>query len=180
MAKHWLRILAIFSITLLAGLIGNLVPANLVLADQIDLPPAVDVNLDPNIFEATRTAQTAVVDLDGSGLLANVYSFNGIVPGPEIRVKQGDSVIVHFVNNLSGPASIHWHGIELNNFSDGTGVTQDEVMPGGTYEYNFIVPRPGVYWYHSHMMPTNPEFKGVYASLIVTSPDEQTLINQSK
>ncbi len=92
-------------------------------------------------------------------------------PARLIRVKVGDKIIVHFTNNLPIPASIHWHGIELTNRSDGTGITQDPVPTGGTFTYDFIVPRQGIFFYHSHIAPTNPEFKGYYGPLIVEDPE---------
>jgi len=141
-----------------------------------NLPAAVDLNPDPNIFETALVAMEALVDL-GNGVVANAFTFNGIVPGPEIRLKVGDKLIVHFTNNLPIPASIHWHGIELTNPSDGTGITQDAVPTGGTFTYEFSVPRAGIFFYHSHIMPTNPEFKGYYGPLIVEDPVEKNLIS---
>ena len=142
---------------------------------QANLPEAEDVNPDPNIFETFFVAMEAPTLLK-SGVVATSMTFNGIVPGPLIRVKVNDKVIVHFTNNLPIPVSIHWHGIELTNPSDGTGITQNPVEPGGTFTYAFIVPRPGIFFYHSHIFPTNPEFKGYYGPLIVEDPNEQTLI----
>jgi len=140
------------------------------------VPLAVDVNPDPNIFETTLTAQFVTVDLDGQGLLANMLGYNGVVPGPEIRVQTGDRVIIHFQNALPVPQTIHCHGIELNNASDGTSVSQAPVMPGGSYTYDFITPRPGVFWYHPHMSTTNAIRKGLYGSIIVTDPNEVALV----
>jgi FtsP/CotA-like multicopper oxidase with cupredoxin domain len=141
---------------------------------QANLPRAVDMNPDPDVFETVIAAVEATVDL-GDGLLANVYTYNGTVPGPEFRFKVGDRVIVHFVNFLPEPSSIHWHGVELNNASDGTPVTQNAVEYGKMYTYRFVVPEPGVYWYHPHFKPTNPEFKGQYGSFIVEDPAENEL-----
>jgi FtsP/CotA-like multicopper oxidase with cupredoxin domain len=108
--------------------------------------------------------------------MANVLTFNGSIPGPEFRVKVGDTVIVHFKNNLAHPTGIHWHGIELDNESDGTPLTQNIVAPGGTYLYKFKVTRPGVYWYHPHHhSSTNQVFKGLYGTFIVKSANEETL-----
>ena len=169
------------SVHLFAGMVlaagstlGLAAPASA--GNQINLPQTININPDPNIFETNITAMEAMVDLNGDGLLANSYTFNGIVPGPEFRVRVGDTVIVHFLNLLPEPSSIHWHGVELNNASDGTGVTQNETATGETYDYIFIAPRPGIFWYHAHFNPTNPEFKGQFGSFIVTSDDEQTLI----
>jgi FtsP/CotA-like multicopper oxidase with cupredoxin domain len=141
----------------------------------VPLPQAVDINHDKDIFETALVAMEAPVDL-GNGVIATAQTFNGIVPGPEIRLKVGDKVIVHFTNNLTIPSSIHWHGIELTNRSDGTGVTQAPVPPGGTFTYDFIARRPGIFFYHSHIDPTNPTFKGYYGSLIVEDPAEPKLI----
>jgi FtsP/CotA-like multicopper oxidase with cupredoxin domain len=139
------------------------------------LPQAVDLDPHPGVFETALVAMETSVDL-GNGVMATAQTFNGVVPGPEIRLKVGDRVIVHFTNNLAIPSSIHWHGIELTNRSDGTGITQAPVPPGGTFTYEFQVPRPGIYFYHSHIDPTNPTFKGYYGSLIVEDPAEQKLI----
>ena len=144
-------------------------------AGQSNLPEAEDVNPNPNVFETFLVAMEAPVNL-GNGIVATSFTFNGIVPGPMIRVKVGDKVIVHFTNNLPIRASIHWHGIELTNRSDGTGITQDPVEPGGTFTYDFIVPRAGIFFYHSHIFPTNPEFKGYYGPLVVEDPKEKKLI----
>ena len=141
---------------------------------QPRLSRAIDFNPDPDVFETIIVATEATVDL-GDGLLANVYTYNGTVPGPEFRFKVGDQVIVHFTNFLPEPSSIHWHGVELNNASDGTPVTQNPVKNGESYTYRFVVPHPGVYWYHPHFKPTNPEFKGQYGSFIVEDPAEPAL-----
>lgn len=142
---------------------------------HLGILPASDTNRDRRIFETTLVAMEADVDLDGDGSLERVYTYNGTVPAPELRVQVGDEVIVHFRNELPTPSSIHWHGIELNNASDGTSVTQNSVLTGESYTYRFIAPRPGVFWYHPHFKPTNPEFKGQYGSFIVEDPHEKKL-----
>ena len=101
------------------------------------------------------------------------------IPGPLIELTVGQTVICHFKNNLTNNiegATVHWHGIELDNDSDGTAVTQDTIFPGQTYTYRFTVPRPGVYWYHSHMLPGSTTFGGMYGPLIVKNPEESALI----
>jgi FtsP/CotA-like multicopper oxidase with cupredoxin domain len=140
------------------------------------LKAAVDLNPAPDILEVELTAKMARVDLTGFGLLANAYTYNGMTPGPELRLQLGDTVIVHFRNELPEPMSIHWHGIELDNANDGTTVTQNPVPTGGEFTYRFRVVRPGVFWYHPHSMPTNAEFKGLYGPLIVEDPAAGKLI----
>ena len=137
---------------------------------------AVDTNASPTILETTIVAdETLGVDI-GNNVTANVLTFNGTIPGPELRAKVGDTLIIHYENHLDHPSGIHWHGIELDNASDGTPLTQNMVPPGGKFLYKFIVPRAGVYWYHPHHhSSTNQVFKGLYGSLIVTDPAEPTL-----
>jgi FtsP/CotA-like multicopper oxidase with cupredoxin domain len=145
--------------------------------DPYIVPFVVDTNPDPDIVETTITAEPAGVDI-GGGVIASVLTFNGSVPGPEFRLKVGDTVIVHFVNNIAHPTGIHWHGIELANASDGTPLTQNMVPEnGGTFEYKFTVTRPGIFWYHPHHhSSTNQVFKGMYGSIIVTDPHEAALV----
>ena len=73
-------------------------------------------------------AQAAGVDIN-TGADISVLTFNGTIPGPEFRLKVGDTVIVHFRNEIAHPTGIHWHGIELHNAHDGTPLTQNH---GGT------------------------------------------------
>ena len=149
--------------------------AKTVHAGALDLALAIDSNPDPKIFETTIVARSAELDLTGEGKPSKVETYNGRIPGPEIRVKVGDQVVVTFKNKLSAPSSIHWHGIELNNASDGTAVSQDPVMPGESFVYRFQVTRPGIFWYHPHIKPTNQVFKGLYGSFIVTDDSDEKL-----
>jgi len=138
-------------------------------------PYAVNTIVDTTGVAGQTTAEVnleaidATVDI-GNGVMANVVTFNGMVPGPEFRLKVGDTVIVHFQNKLKKEVTgIHWHGIELNNASDGTPLTQKQVKPGHKFDYKFTVTRPGVFWYHPHHhSSTNQVFQGLYGSLIVT------------
>jgi FtsP/CotA-like multicopper oxidase with cupredoxin domain len=137
--------------------------------------PAVDADPAPEVFETTLVSHPATADI-GNGADAEVWTFNGTVPGPEIRVNVGDTLVVHYRNELPLPSGIHVHGIELNNASDGSALTQDPVPPGGSFLYRFQVPRPGQFWYHPHHHPTNQVFRGLYGSLVVADPHEGTLI----
>jgi FtsP/CotA-like multicopper oxidase with cupredoxin domain len=140
------------------------------------VPLATDDNPDPAVFETTISAEAHTVDI-GNGVSAKVLTFNGSVPGPEIRVHVGDTVIVNFENNIAHATGIHWHGIELHNAHDGTPLTQNQVPPGGKYLYKFKVIRPGIYWYHPHHhSSTNQVFKGLYGVFVVTDPDDDTLV----
>jgi FtsP/CotA-like multicopper oxidase with cupredoxin domain len=135
-----------------------------------------DTNPDPNVVETTIVADEVTIDV-GNGVTANAQAFNGTVPGPEFRLKVGDTVIVHFENRLDDEVTgIHWHGIELANASDGTPLAQNQVPPGGKFLYKFKVRRPGVFWYHPHHhASTNQVFKGLIGSIIVKDANEEAL-----
>lgn len=99
---------------------------------------------------------------------SDVWSYNGSTPGPEIRVKRGERVKVRLINRLDEPTSIHWHGIRIANAMDGvSGLTQDAVEPGGFFDYDFVVPDAGTYWYHAHNKSWNQVARGLYGALIV-------------
>ncbi len=158
----------------------------------------VNVNGDPNIFECYLTATNLTVTLvttNGATLVTNsnvkaiVYKDESNpswpvgrgIPVPVIMLHTGQMVICHFRNALPTAtvpegASIHWHGIELDNDSDGTGVSQDSVLQDQTYLYQFIAPRPGLFWFHSHMMPGDATFAGMYGVIIITNASEGSLI----
>ena len=165
------------------------------------VPQVVDINGDPSIVETYIVADEATVNI-GNGVTAQAMTFKSCsdaalnnctppgIPGPEFRLKVGDQVIVHYVNNLNpsglnpeaNVSGIHWHGIELNNASDGSELTQAAVpQAGGTFLYKFIVKRPGIFWYHPHhRSSTNQVAKGLYGSIIVEDNHgyEATLIGQ--
>lgn len=110
----------------------------------------------------------------GNGIVVPVWTFNGSAPGPEIRVKKGEKVKVTLKNELSVPTSIHWHGYPVPNNMDGIpGVTQDAVMPGKSFTYEFTADTPGTYWYHSHQDSVNQLDRGLYGSLVVEDSAEK-------
>jgi FtsP/CotA-like multicopper oxidase with cupredoxin domain len=145
--------------------------------DPYSVPAVIDTNPDPAIVETTIVADETDVDI-GNGVVAHGMTFNGAIPGPEFRLKVGDTVIVHFENHLATEATgIHWHGVELDNASDGTPLTQNQTAPGGSFLYKFKVTRPGIFWYHPHHhSSTNQLFKGLYGSIIVTDPNAAALV----
>jgi len=108
------------------------------------------------------------------GLATDVYAYDGRVPGPTIELREGDSVIVHFRNELPEASTIHWHGIHLPFVADGSPF--HPVAPGGTHDYVFTLQpgSAGTYWYHPHPHPvtTHQVVKGLFGALIVRAPDD--------
>ena len=78
------------------------------------------------------------------------FAFNGEVPGPTIEANVGDTIEVRLRNSLPQATTIHWHGVRVPAEMDGTESVQPPVGPGETFEYRFVVPDAGTYWYHSH------------------------------
>lgn len=98
----------------------------------------------------------------------SLWCFDGSSPGPEIRVAQGGRVQRRLVNRFSQGTSTHWHGIRIDNAMDGvSGLTQDAVQPGNAFDYDFIVPDAGTYWYHAHNRSLEQVARGLYGALIV-------------
>ena len=99
-------------------------------------------------------------------------TFNGQVPGPTIEAEVGDTLVVELINELSEPTTIHWHGLRVPADMDGTESVQRAVEPGESFEYRFVVPDAGTFWYHSHVNETEQLERGLYGALIVRGPDE--------
>ena len=106
------------------------------------------------------------------GKTIRAWGFNNELPGPVIRAKKGDELIIHFRNNLKESTVIHWHGIRLPAEMDGTDEVQRPVGPGEVFEYRFVVPDAGTFWYHSHANETEQMEKGLYGALIVDGENE--------
>ncbi len=126
-------------------------------------------------FETTEVLEAregAVSLVPGDYPDTEIWGYNGGVPGPEIRVRQGGRVQRRLVNSLPEPTTIHWHGIRIDNAMDGVpGVTQDAVQPNSSFEYDFEAPDAGTYWYHSHYNTTEQISRGLYGALIVEEPN---------
>ena len=101
------------------------------------------------------------------------YAFNQQVPGPQIRVDEGDELRINVTNNLDDPSSVHWHGLILPNEMDGAAdITQEPIEPGETFTYGFTAGEAGTYFYHSHFEPDRQQALGLYGALIVDPEDE--------
>ena len=102
--------------------------------------------------------------LDGRAVTAT--TINGTVPGPLVRLRQGEDAVLRVSNRLAEDTSIHWHGLLLPPEMDGVpGLSFAGIRPGETFEYRFPVAQAGTYWYHSHS--GLQEQLGHYAPLII-------------
>jgi FtsP/CotA-like multicopper oxidase with cupredoxin domain len=95
------------------------------------------------------------------------WGFNNQLPGPVLKAAKSDMMVIKVKNNLSEPTIIHWHGIRLQAGMDGTDVVQKPIQPGEEFEYRFVVPDAGTFWYHSHHNETVQMERGMYGSFIV-------------
>ena len=106
------------------------------------------------------------------GKTVTAWGYQGIVPGPMIVAHVGDTLVVRLINHLPEPTVIHWHGVRLPAAMDGTESVQLLVLPGESFEYRFLLPDAGTFWYHSHANETVQIERGLYGALIVLGDDE--------
>ncbi len=109
-----------------------------------------------------------LADVVISGKTVHAWTYNGTLPGPLIRTKVGDRLIVHFKNELVEPTTVHWHGVRVPIEMDGVpGISQSEVKQGQSFTYDFVVKDAGLYWYHPHVMSAAAVGNGLYGALLV-------------
>ena len=96
-----------------------------------------------------------------------MLAYNGSVPGPTLRVRQGSELVVNVANETDLEATVHWHGLRLDNRFDGTHETQEPIPVGGTFTYCIEFPDPGVYWYHPHIREDYGQEMGLYGNILV-------------
>lgn len=136
-----------------------------------DLAPALDLNADPHIFEMDLQASETTAEYR-LGQQTPVWAYNGSVPGPLVELAQGDTLSVHFHNNLPQNTTIHWHGIRLPNAMDGSLAVQNPLPPVGSFEYKFALQDPGLYWFHPHHRSDEQTAKGMYGVILVRGANE--------
>lgn len=112
-----------------------------------------------------------------------MYGYNGQIPGPRINVQQGSTFTVKVTNNIDLPTAIHWHGLRLDNASDGAvGATQEAIEPGKNYTYTVNVPDEGIFWYHPHVREDIQQDMGLYGLIHVTpkNPDAYVQVDREE
>ena len=116
------------------------------------LPPAKPTAVIELKDGDTFVMPVRMVEKEINGKKVTMYAYNGSVPGPLIKVKEGAEITLRLVNNTDLPTTLHSHGIRLDNEFDGIpGVTQDPIQPGEIFDYKIKFPDVGTYWYHTHV-----------------------------
>ena len=128
---------------------------------------------EPATKEYRLAAKSATVNLTGDRYPDTaVWAYEGIVPGPELRVRQGQPVRIAVTNKLDEDTTVHWHGIRLPNAMDGVpGLTQKPIRPGESFVYEFTPPDAGTFWYHPHADTLQQLGRGLAGALIVEEPE---------
>lgn len=134
-----------------------------------------DQPLEPRIEDGVKVfdLETSVIEwniLPDTKVMA--YAINSQVPGPRLRVVEGDAVRINVTNRLPDSTTVHWHGLILPNAMDGPAeITQEPIAPGQTFTYEFTTQQRGTYFYHSHDHVDRQQALGLYGALIIDPAD---------
>jgi manganese oxidase len=127
----------------------------------------LDHELDGNVKVFRLTAEHIRWETK-EGTLVDAMAYNRMVPGPVIRVTEGDRVRIIVTNRLDEPHTTHWHGLFVPNDMDGVpGISQEPIMPGQSFAYEFVAQPAGTRLYHSHFNAMTQEGKGLYGMFII-------------
>ena len=135
-----------------------------------------DNKLDFTMDGDTKVFKVTCQDIDWEvepGKVIKAMAYNGTVPGPEIRVTQGDKVRIEVTNEMRQSTGVHFHGIHVPNSMDGVPyVTQPPIKKGETFNYEFVASNPGSHMYHSHHNAAEQVTKGLMAPFIIEPADK--------
>jgi FtsP/CotA-like multicopper oxidase with cupredoxin domain len=113
------------------------------------------------------------------GHITPAWAYGGQAPGVELRCRQGERLRVRFINKLEVPTTIHWHGIRLPLAMDGVPyVSQAPVLPGEYFDYDFICPDAGSFWYHPHVASGEQLGRGLVGALIVDEREPSGFLHE--
>src|SRR5262245_60243164 len=139
-------------------------------AGQGNQPLAPRIENGVKVFELTCKPISWEYD---AGKHADAWAYNGQVPGPELRVAEGDKVRVTVKNELPESTSVHFHGVIVPNAMDGVPfVTQPPIKPGASFTYEFTAKTPGSHMYHSHHNSTKQVGQGLLGAFIIEPKDK--------
>jgi FtsP/CotA-like multicopper oxidase with cupredoxin domain len=107
-----------------------------------------------------------------AGTTVRMLAYNGSVPGPTLRVRQGSQIVVHVTNDTDLETTVHWHGLRLENHYDGVPhETQAPIPPGGNFAYRIPFVDAGLFWYHPHVREDYTQEMGLYGAILVEPAD---------
>jgi FtsP/CotA-like multicopper oxidase with cupredoxin domain len=106
-----------------------------------------------------------------AGAKVRMLAYNGSIPGPILKVKEGSEIVVNIENQDDHATTVHWHGLRLNNRYDGTHETQPLIEVGESFTVRCQFPDPGVYWYHPHVREDYGQEMGLYGNIVVEPAD---------
>jgi len=122
---------------------------------------------------ATVDFSADIVMKEINGKKYKMYGYNGQIPGPLFKVRQGSTITVKFKNNIDLNTTIHWHGLRHDIKDDGVpGVSQDPVKPGESFTYTVYFPDQGMYWYHPHIREDITQDAGLAGNMWVMPADD--------
>ena len=126
-----------------------------------------------NVAGHRLTARAGSIPLLGADAPdTKVWTYNGSVPGPVLRLRRGERFELDFENALQRPTTVHWHGLRVPNDMDGVpALTQAPVAPGGRFRYAFELRNTGTYWYHPHFQSAEQLDRGLHGAIIVEDDD---------
>jgi manganese oxidase len=138
---------------------------------QGNQPLAYELDGDVKVFKLTaKKVQWQVTPTQ----TVEAWTYNGTMPGPEIRVSEGDKVRVIVTNELDESTAVHWHGLMVPASQDGVPfITQPPIRPGETFSYEFVAKNSGSHMYHSHHNSTKQVGKGLLGAFIVEPKDKR-------
>jgi FtsP/CotA-like multicopper oxidase with cupredoxin domain len=134
---------------------------------------AENISCDPNVVEVSLTASDNEVQIL-NGDPTKLYNYNKSFPGPLIEAKKGDTLIVHFFNDICEPTTITWHGLLTPANMDGSQISSFPIMPGDSFDYEFPLLNSGLFWYHSDINSREQVQKGLYGVILVKDYDEDS------
>jgi len=133
---------------------------------QLSLAKSNSTELTGSVFDL----EVAPLPVNFTGVPSTATVVNGLLPGPVLRLTEGDTITIRVTNKLPEMTTIHWHGIILDSEMDGVpGISFTGIEPGETFVHQFKVQQHGTYWYHAH---TLHEQTGSYGALIIEPKDK--------
>src|SRR5215831_12482628 len=147
---------------------GRPAPAESFPTDPTGLPEATPTELVELADGDNLHLQIAPIAKRLDGTTVRMLGYNGSIPGPTLKVRQGSEVVVHVTNYGDLEATVHWHGLRLDNKYDGVPhETQTPIPVGGDFTYRIRFPDPGLYWYHPHIREDYTQEMGLYGNILV-------------